>query len=89
MFQERASQAQKKIKKCKKNPLWKKFLFFPKKTNFFQYFEKMELLYFRKWNFIAPRLKNFRRAFTNLEKLNIRCEKVSYILGNGTFLPQA
>ena len=49
----------------------------------------MELLYFRKWNFIAPRLKNFRRAFTKIEKLNIRCEKVPYILGKGTFLPQA
>ena len=29
----------------------------------------MELLYFGKWNFLAPRLNNFRRELSELEKL--------------------
>ena len=28
----------------------------------------MKLLYFEKWNFLAPRLKNFRRELSKLQK---------------------
>ena len=41
----------------------------------FFYFGKMELLYFRKWNFLASSLKNFRRELSKLKeykKINLK-----------------
>ena len=37
------------------------------KKRLFFYFGKMELLYFGKWNFLAPSLKNFRRELSELK----------------------
>ena len=71
------------LKKFKKNPLGKSFL------------------YFRKWNFLAPRLKHFSyfrkmkppktsyiSGSNSKMKKNTHSEKtsyISYISGNGTF----
>ena len=45
----------------------KKFLIFSQK-NLFLHFGKMELLYFRKWNFLALSIKRFRRKLSELKK---------------------
>ena len=51
----------------------------------------MEILYIRKWNFIAPRLNNFREELSKLKKKKKKkhSKKISCISGNGTFYPQA
>ena len=53
------------------------FLIFQKMelSYIFFYFGKMELLYFRKWNFLASSLKNFRRELSKLKeykKINLK-----------------
>ena len=45
----------------------------------------MDLLYSRKWNFLAPILKKNQEDTFKACKIRKHSEKISYILGNGTF----
>ena len=52
------------------------------------FYQKTFFWYFGKLNFQVAGSKNFRRKLSELKKTS-RYEKISYILGNGTFLPEA
>ena len=49
----------------------------------------MEILYIRKWNFIAPRLNNFRGELSKLKKIKKKYSKKIYCISGNEIYPQA
>ena len=83
------SLSSKNKKKNKKNPCEKNSYIFSKRV-FFIYFREMELLYFRKWKFLAPSFKTFlyfRKKLFELKKYKKKhSEKLSYISRKWNFV---
>ena len=62
-----------------KKPALKKFLIFSQKK-VFSYISGNEIFLFSgKWNFLVPRVKNFRGELPSWKNKKIRPEKISYI----------
>ena len=78
-----------KQKKLKKSTLKKFFIFSQKK--FFSYLRKIELLYFKKWNFLATSLKNSyfsKNGFSHISRGNLQSPGIKNFLyfGKWNFL---